>query len=301
MASPNYEWRWRCAGAAKRDFGVPQWRGEDLSGKTILVHAEQDVGDMIQFVRYVPMLDARGATIVLEVPRSLMPLLGDIDGVTAMIGRGEPHPPIDLHCPLMSLPFAFGTTLAAIPAALPYLHAPAERVAAWRARLPARGKLRVGLVWSGKPPHRKDRSRELDFERLAPVLAQSNVEFVSLQREVRAADKMALHKAAVLRPDLRHADFADIAALIETLDLVIAVDSAVAHLTGALAKPVWLLLPFGPDWRWMLDRDDSPWYPGARLFRQPGIGDWGSVVQRLGEALASLAATRQTPDSYIYL
>jgi hypothetical protein len=271
-----------------------------LAGKTILLHAEQGFGDTIQFVRYVPMLAARGAKIVLEVPDSLMPLLGDIDGVIAMISRGQPHPPIDLHCPLMSLPLAFGTTLATIPATVPYLRAPAERVEAWRARMPASDKLRVGLVWSGKPTHRNDHNRSLVFERLAPLLAQPDVDFVSLQREVREADAAALQDAtSVLRPDLDQADFADTAAIVATLDLVIAVDTAVAHLTGATAKPLWLLLPYCPDWRWMLDRTDSPWYPGARLFRQPRIGDWDSVIGRVAEALASFVATRHTPVTFL--
>ncbi|HMJ41192.1 MAG TPA: glycosyltransferase, partial [Pseudolabrys sp.] len=301
----EYEWRWKRAGNAPRDFGVPQWRGEDVSGtslagKTILLHAEQGFGDTIQFVRYLPTLAARGAKIVLEVPDSLMPLIGDIDGVIAMISRGQPHPPIDLHCPLMSLPLAFGTTLATIPATVPYLRAPAERVEAWRARLPASGKLRVGLVWSGKPTHRNDHNRSIAFAQLAPVLAVPNIDFVSLQRDVRETDAPALQNAAaVLRPDLDQADFADTAAIIETLDLVIAVDTAVAHLTGALAKPLWLLLPLCPDWRWLLDRTDSSWYPGARLFRQPRIGDWDSVIGRVAEGLASFAATRDTPVTYL--
>jgi tetratricopeptide (TPR) repeat protein len=297
----SYEWRWKRAGNAPRDFGVPQWRGENVSGKTVLLHAEQGFGDTIQFVRYVPMLAARGAKIVLEVPDSLRPLLGETDGVIAILSRGQPYPTIDLHCPLMSLPLAFGTTPEAVPASMPYLRAPADRIDAWRAKLPASGKLRVGLVWSGKPSHRNDHNRSIAFARLAPLLAQDSVNFVSLQREVRDTDKTALSTSAVLRPDLDSADFADTAAIIETLDLVIAVDTAVAHLSGARGKPLWLLLPFSPDWRWMLDRDDSPWYPAARLFRQPRIADWGSVIARLRETLASLAATRQTRGDITYL
>lgn len=290
---PNYEWRWRRAGADTRDFSAPQWRGEALAGKTILLHAEQGFGDSIQFLRYLPLVAAKGARIILELPDSLMPLLGSRDGVAAIVSRGQSLPPFDLHCPLMSLPLAFGTTLATIPAAVPYLQAPPERVAAWRAQLPRNAVPRVGLVWSGKPSHRNDHNRSLAFARLAPLLAQANVEFVSLQRDVRDTDKAALENAAILRPDF--ADFADTAAVIETLDLVVAVDTAVAHLAGALAKPLWLLLPFCPDWRWMLDRADCPWYPSARLFRQPRPGDWDSVIKGLCEALASLTATRHTP------
>jgi tetratricopeptide (TPR) repeat protein len=297
----NYEWRWKRAGNAPRDFGVSQWRGEDISGKMVLLHAEQGFGDTIQFVRYAPLLAARGAKIVLEVPDSLRPLLGAIDGVVAIISRVQPHPAIDLHCPLMSLPLALGTTLETVTASVPYMRTPADRIEAWRAKLPASGKLRVGLVWSGKPSHRNDHNRSIAFERLGPLLAQKDVDFVSLQREVRDADKAALEKSAVLRPDLDTADFADTAAIIDTLDLVITVDTAVAHLTGAMGKPLWLLLPFSPDWRWMLNRDDSPWYPTAQLFRQPRIADWDSVIAGLREALASLASTRQTHGEIAYL
>jgi hypothetical protein len=267
-------------------------------GQTILLHAEQGFGDTIQFVRYVPLLAARGAKIVLEIPDSLRPLLDKLDGVVAIIGRGEPHAPIDWHCPLMSLPHAFGTTLKTVPASLPYLRAPADRIESWRAKLPATGKLRVGLVWSGKPSHRNDHNRSIAFGRLAPLLAQNGVDFISLQRDVRDADRAALSSSTVVRPDLDTADFADTAAIIETLDLVIAVDTAVAHLTGAMGKPLWLLLPFSPDWRWMLNRSDSPWYTSARLFRQPKIADWDSVIAALGEALASEASKRQTGGDF---
>ncbi len=264
-----------------------------MAGKTILLHAEQGFGDSIQFLRYLPLVAAKGARIVLELPDSLVPLLGAGDGVAAIVRRGQSLPPFDLHCPLMSLPLAFGTTLATIPAAVPYLQAPPERVAAWRAQMPRTAVPRVGLVWSGKPSHRNDHNRSLALARLAPLLAQANVEFVSLQHDVRDTDKAALDNAAILRPDFT--DFADTAAVIETLDLVVAVDTAVAHLAGSLAKPLWLLLPFCPDWRWMLDRTDCPWYPSARLFRQPRLGDWDSVIEGLCEALASFAATRHTP------
>lgn len=291
----EYEWRWKRAGNEPRDFGAPQWRGEDISGKVILLHAEQGFGDTIQFVRYLPMLTERGAKVVLEVPDSLVPLIGDIDGVVAIISRGQPHPPVDMHCPMMSLPLAFGTTLATIPASVPYLRAPRERIYTWRARLPASGRLRVGLVWSGKPSHRNDHNRSIALEHLAPILARTDIDFVSLQHEVREKDKAALEKSAMRQPDLARADFADTAAIIDGLDLVIAVDTSVAHLAGAMNKPLWLLLPFSPDWRWMLGRNDSPWYPSARLFRQPRIGGWDSVIDALHEALASLAATRDTP------
>lgn len=291
----GYEWRWRRqSGPERRDFAQPVWRGEPLEGKTILLHAEQGFGDTIQFVRYVPLVAARGGRVVVEVPDSLKPLVASMSGaVVAVVGRSESLPPFDVHCPLMSLPLAFGTTLATIPAAVPYLRAPPERLEIWRTRLPPQPGLRVGLVWSGKPTHRNDHNRSLAFERLAPVFAVEGVRFVSLQREYRAADLPALDACpAVQRLDEAFSEFADTAAAVEQLDLVISVDTAVAHLAGALGKRVWILLPAVPDWRWLLAREDSPWYPTARLFRQPQLGDWDSVIARLGEELSALAAHR---------
>ena len=233
------------------------------------------------------MVIAKGGKVVLEIPDSLMPLLGRTDGVLAMVKPGAALPPFDLHCPLLSLPLAFGTTLATIPAEVPYLHVPAERAMKWRSALPAAGRPRVGLVWSGKPSHKNDHNRSIALQRLAPLLSASGVDFVSLQREYRAADLAALAAFPnLLRLDAALADFADTAAVVEALDLVITVDTAVAHLAGALGKPVWLLLSSIQDWRWLQRRDDSPWYPTARLFRQPEIGDWDSVIARVARELA---------------
>ena len=284
----GYEWRWRRAqGEAPREFDVPQWRGEEPHGKTILLHAEQGFGDTVQMVRYVPSVAARGATVILEAPDALLPLLARLDGVTQLMGRGDALPRFDLHCPLMSLPLAFGTTLATIPALVPYLRAPTERVAAWRTRLPV-GR-RVGLVWSGKPSHKNDRNRSILFAQLKPILAQPGVSFVSLQREVRAADVAGLAQwPNLVRIEEALADFADTAAVIEQLDLVIAVDTAVAHLAGALGKPVFVLISYIQDWRWLAGRADSPWYPTARIFRQPAPGDWDSAIAAAARALAAL-------------
>jgi tetratricopeptide (TPR) repeat protein len=288
---PGYEWRWQRAGARPRDFAQSQWRGEDLRGKTILLHAEQGFGDTIQFARYIPMVAARGAKIILEVPQALMPLLAGIAGVTAMVARGAALPPFDLHCPLMSLAGAFGTRLATIPADMPYLHVPLERIEAWRTRLPKTERLRVGLAWSGKPSHANDHNRSLSLSQLALLLAVPGIEFISLQREYRDADLAALEDFPALRRlDDSLADFADTAAAIAQLDLVIAVDTAVAHLAGALGKPLWLLLPFMVDWRWLIGRKNSLWYPGAKLFRQPKIGDWDSVIARLCGEIAAYKA-----------
>ena len=288
----GYEWRWRRDNAPSREFAQPQWRGEDLHGKTILLHAEQGFGDTIQFLRYVPMVAGLGAKIILELPDSLVPLLDTIDGVVAIVSRDQAHPPFDLHCPLLSLAVTFGTTLATIPAPLPNLRAPAERIEKWRARLPRNEAHRIGIVWSGKPTHNNDHNRSIALARLAPLLSMPGFKFISLQSEIRDADLPLLAKLpALLRLEEEIADFADTAAVIAELDLVIAVDTAVAHLAGSLGKPVWILLPYVLDWRWMLDREDSPWYPSARLFRQTVIGDWDSVIARLGQELARAAKT----------
>jgi tetratricopeptide (TPR) repeat protein len=284
---PKFESRWHTSDVSSRQrFPQPLWLGDDsLAGKTILLYAEQGLGDAIQFVRYVPLVAARGGKVVLAVHAELKPLLRGLAGA-GVFGEGEPLPGFDLRCPLLSLPLAFGTTLETIPAQIPYLEAPPERLARWTPRLPP-GSRRVGLVWSGNPAHQNDRNRSIAFERLAPLLSVAGVQFVSLQKDVRESDAQALRRqpgVVDLGPALD--DFADAAAVVSQLDLVITVDTAAAHLAGAMGKPVWILLPFSPDWRWLLDREDSPWYPSARLFRQPTIDDWASVVTRVAQELA---------------
>jgi hypothetical protein len=254
-----------------------------LSGKTILLYAEQGVGDCLQFARYAPLVARRGARVLLAVHRELKALLSNL--ADAVFAEGEPLPPFDLRCPLLSLPLAFGTTLATIPDNVPYVHADAEQVARWQTRLGPSGSLRVGLAWSGNPAHKNDYRRSLAFDCLAPVLALPDVQFVSLQKKVRPADAERLRRSPLIDLAAELNDFADTAAVVASLDLVIAVDTAVAHLAGAMGKPTWVLLPFSPDWRWLLDRDNSPWYPTARLFRQPRIGDWASVIARVAEEL----------------
>jgi Tfp pilus assembly protein PilF len=285
---PAYEWRFKDkeVGLPPRDFAQPQWRGDaPLHGRTILLHAEQGFGDTIQFVRYAPMVAARGAKVVLEVQRPLHALLDGMAGVSTTVCRGDALPEFDLHCPLPSLPLAFATTLDSMPAQVPYLSAPAERIAAWQARLPS-GAPRVGLAWSGNPRHKNDRDRSVAFASLAPLIAGSGMNFVSLQKDPRETDTHALRQCAnVVHVAAELHDFADTAAVISLLDLVITVDTSVAHLAGALGKPVWILLPTTVDWRWLLDREDSPWYPTARLFRQIRIGDWGAVIARVGVEL----------------
>jgi tetratricopeptide (TPR) repeat protein len=277
--------------ARRRGFGRPLWLGEfPLHRKTILLHAEQGLGDTIQFARYAPLLARLGGKVALEVPAELLTLLGRLDGVADVVARGAPLPAFDLHCPMGSLPLALATEVATIPAAIPYLKASDERVAQWRARLAQLPSPRVAIAWSGRASHPNDRNRSLALARLAPLFALERVSFVSVQRELSDADAATLAGApriTAVGAQLR--DFDDTAAVLGLADLVIAVDTAVAHLAGALGCPTWILLPFSPDWRWMLGRDDSPWYPTARLYRQPAPGDWDSVIARLREDVAGLA------------
>jgi len=287
----EYEWRWLDGSPVHRLPGKP-WLGEgSLAGKTIVLHNEQGFGDTIQFVRYVPAVAALGARVILQVQPALVPLLQGFPGVAELVAEGDPLPAFDCHCPLMSLPLAFRTSLATIPPA-PYLRADPERSAAWRARLDASptggGRPRIGVAWSGSTWHRNDRNRSLKLEQLGPLLA-GDASFVCLQKDLREADRATLAALPqLLDVSGELASFADTAALIDNLDLVISVDTAVAHLAGALGKPVWLLLPYSPDWRWLLARADSPWYPGMRLFRQPAMRDWGGALAELGAALAAL-------------
>lgn len=290
----HYEWRWErdVLVAAKRNFPQPQWRGDTaIAGKTILVYAEQGLGDTIQFCRYVPMLTNAGARVVLEVQPPLHELMAaSLEGVQ-IVDKGSSLPTFDLHCPLLSLPLAFGTRLETIPAAEAYLRAPAERLAAWQARLGAAQGPRVGLVWSGNARHERDGERSIALQALLPLM-DVGAAFVSLQKEIRAEDRAILQA----RGDIFHfgdelKDFSDTAALVAQLDLVISVDTSVAHLAAALGKPTWILLTYIPDWRWLLARDDSPWYPTARLFRQDATKAWDGVIARVGDALADFAGS----------
>ncbi len=286
----EYEWRWKTPQMAADAPRVPQpqWRGEAAPGRTLLIHAEQGFGDALQFCRYATLAAASGLRVVLEVQQSLVRLLSTLAGVERVVARGAKRPTFDLHCPMLSLPLALGTTVDTIPAPGPYLHADASEAAAWRTRLGAdRGGPLVGIVWAGDPCLHSpalaavDRRRSLAPEQLAPLLELAGPRFVSLQRSgARAAPNLKLL-------DLMHEveDFADTAALIAGLDLVISADTAVAHLAAAMGKPVWLLNRFGPCWRWLLGRRDSPWYPTLRLYRQPSPGDWGAVIAEVARDL----------------
>jgi len=288
---PLYEWRWqRFDGIApQRTFSQPLWRGDfDIQDKTIFIYAEQGLGDTIQFCRYAKLAADRGAKVILEVPVLLQALMTSLEGVQQLNKQGDPLPPFDCHCPLLSMPLAFNTKLSGIPAGIPYLHAPKDAINHWTSMLGERRSLRVGLAWAGNPDHRNDRNRSMKLIELLP-LNGSGVELFSLQKEMPRAEAVILAATPSIKNiGLRFGDFTDTAAAIALMDVVITVDTAIAHLAGALGKPVWILLPFAPEWRWLQDRADSPWYPTARLFRQTRMGDWLSVVDTVGKELHNL-------------
>jgi tetratricopeptide (TPR) repeat protein len=285
-----YEWRKkRDQPTAARIFPQPLWLGEkNIGGKTLFLHWEQGFGDTIQFCRYARLLEARGAEVIMSVQPPLRGLLKQIGPTIQIIGPDQVPADFDYHCPLLSLPLAFGTTLESIPAEPQYLKADDELRAAWSARLPPKTKPRIGVVWSGSIGHKNDRNRSIELEQLLPIFNPA-AEWICLQNEVREKDAAALRqdgRIVFLGDDLR--DFSDTAALLDLMDLVITVDTSVAHLAGAMGKPVWILLPYNSDWRWLLDREDSPWYPSARLFRQQQFGNWQGVIDRVKGELQSM-------------
>jgi tetratricopeptide (TPR) repeat protein len=289
----QFEWRWRLASMTPRDFTQPRWQGEPLAGKTILLHAEQGAGDNIQCLRFVPQVAALGGRLVLELPQALTHLATRLDGGGGIIVQGEPLPAFDVHCAFMSLPRVLGTTLATLPAQVPYLHADPAAIERWAGLLAGTGSgLKVGIAWAGNPRHAGDRRRSVALERLAPILDVTGVRFYSLQVGERAGDLARLPPDEIVDLSPRLTSFAETAAALAHLDLVIAVDTSVVHLAGALGRPCWVMLPYSPDWRWLLDREDSPWYPSLRLFRQPAPDDWDGVIARVAEALAARAAPR---------
>jgi tetratricopeptide (TPR) repeat protein len=289
----KYEARWRRTGMpALRSRRQPLWLGEyPLAGKTVLLHAEQGFGDTIQFARYVPLLAAAGPKkIVLEVQSELTALLARLAGDATLIARGEALPPFDVHCPLGSLPLAMGTDFTDVPAPIPYLSADGGAVAKWSARLGAIERPRIALAWSGNAGHYNDHNRSIPFPRLVPLLGLP-ARFISVQRDLRQEDAERLAaepRVTHLGGDLEN--FTDTAAVLAQCDLVIGADTAVAHLAGAMGRPLWVLIPFAPDWRWTLNGETSPWYPAARLFRQTALGDWDNVVARVAAELQRFAA-----------
>jgi tetratricopeptide (TPR) repeat protein len=290
----EYESRWRARQLrlAKRKFSQPLWQGEPLEGARILLHAEQGLGDTMQFVRYVPLVAARGGKVILEVQAGLQRLLDGTPGALEMVIRGQALPDFDWQCPLLSLPRAFQTGLQTIPADAPYLKADPVASEAWAQRL-ARTGLRIGVAWGGSATHPYEQYRSIPLAQLAPLMQVEGVTFYSLQKGPAAKQLQAMPAGMKLIDlDALQTDFADTAAIVANLDLVISIDTSVAHLAGAMGKPVWILLHCVPDWRWLLNREDSPWYPTARLFRQSAPGQWQDVVNRLERELQILVKSR---------
>jgi hypothetical protein len=292
----GYEWRCKHAHRLRigeaRNFTQPLWLGErPLAGKRLLLHGEGGLGDTIQFCRYATLCARLGATVLLEAHRPLIELLASLEGVSELISAGSTLPPFDYHCPLMSLPLAFHTTVQTIPAPGRYLHADPAKVARWRSMLGEPRCARIGVVWSGNP-NNPNRARSIA---LADWVAHLSPQFqyFRLQTEVSEADEAALDSSeSIFSFDDDLLDFANTAALCECLDLVISVDTSIAHLSGALGRPTWVLLPFSPDWRWMLGREDSPWYPTVKLYRQETSGSWSSVFERVAADLRGQFAAR---------
>ncbi|MSO69191.1 MAG: tetratricopeptide repeat protein [Alphaproteobacteria bacterium] len=281
----EYEWRWKLERLPPPPVLAPPWTLDAPRGSSVLLNTKQGFGDTIQFTRFAPLLVERGHRVVLEVREPLCRLLeGALPGVEIIV-RGAKIGPVDRQIALMSVPRVLGTTLNTIPANVPYLAADAGAVARWRARLDHK-RSKIGLVWRGSATHGKDRARSLDPALLAPIFGVDGVQLVSLQKVPRPGDLDVIPRLGRLEDWTAELDdFAETAALIAALDLVITVDTSVAHLAGALAKPFWVMLPHVPDWRWLLAREDSPWYPTARLFRQTRLDDWEGVIQRVGTAL----------------
>lgn len=282
----EYEWRWRMKdGFPNRFSDCPLWDGsQDISGKTLLVYAEQGFGDVIQFIRYIPLISRLGANVIVECQKELVSLLSGVEGVSKVHGSGEPLTDFDLQSPILSLPYLLGTDIATIPGSIPYIRPEKSLVDKWRASMSRYegADMKVGLAWAGKPSHKRDLHRSFPLSVYEPLAGFKNITFISLQKGDAAVDARYQPEGMnLVEPMGEVTDFSDTAALIENLDLVISADTAVAHLAGAMGKPVWTLLPYAPDWRWLLDRSDSPWYPTMKLFRQSKPMDWADVIRRI--------------------
>ena len=292
---PEYEWRWQIKqlNCQRRHFSQPLWDGQPLAGKTILLYAEQGLGDTTQFVRYVPLVKERGGRVVLECQAPLLPLLADYPGVDLVLVQGEPLPAFEVQAPLLSLPGILCTTLDSIPARIPYLRADPERTHSWRKKLEALGGLKVGIVWQGNPQFSGDRQRSIPLRHYEALARVEGVRLVSLQKGP-AANQLGTLAAPfpVLDLGAQLETFNDTAAVLKNLNLLISSCTSVPHLAGAMGVPVWLALSLVPDWRWLLQRADTPWYPHHRLFRQSRPGDWSEVFERIATALRGLVATR---------
>ncbi len=293
----EYAWRWKCKEFQPRSFPQPRWDGSALSGRTILLYAEQGLGDTLQFIRYARLLKDRGATVLFECPGPLLRLLGNNRDIDRLVATGDVHPEFDVHAALLDLPGILGTSLKNIPATTPYLTADPSLVAAWTqelANLPGR---KVGIIWRGKPRRHYDPLRSVALRQFEPLARVPGVHLVSMQKGAGAGEVAALADVFPVldidaRLDEQHGPFMDTAAIMKCVDLVISVDTAAAHVAGALSVPVWILLPYAADWRWLRDRDDSPWYPSARLFRQTRPGDWSELFERVCGALTQVRGSR---------
>ncbi len=289
----EYRWFWSLKGPYHR-FERPLWEGEDIAGKTLFLHAGSGFGDALQFIRYAPFIAARGTKVIIGCRREIASLLRGADGVSRVVTEGESLPPFDVQSSLFRLPIIFDASRDNIPANVPYLSLSPDIVAQWKAAMPAAsGKMRIGLVWRGGHHFGMYRQRALPPYLLDEWSDVPNAEFYSLQmRDARAKGEDMPLTLQLIDPTPGIRDFLDTAAIIENLDLVISVDTAVAHLAGALGKPVWTLLPFVPDWRWLLEREDSPWYPTMRLFRQASRGDWSTVIANVHNDLEAITSQR---------
>jgi tetratricopeptide (TPR) repeat protein len=289
----EYEWRWQRAQARSRPFAQPRWDGSPLQGRTILLYMEQGLGDMMQFIRYAPLVKERGGTVLVECPGILLSLFRTCAGIDQLIAEGQPLPPFDVQAPLMSLPALLGTPLDRVPARIPYLAADPQRVESWRHKLEPLRAFKIGIVWQGNPHFQWDRHRSIPLAHFAPLAEIDDVRLISLQKgagieQLRTCGFPVTELAAEL--DIDGAAFADTAAIMTQLDLVITADTAAGHLAGALGVPVWVALSRIADWRWLCDRSDSPWYPSLRLFRQTTLGDWPGVFTRMAQEVRRLLA-----------
>jgi Flp pilus assembly protein TadD len=309
---PEFEWRWRCPGPPRPPFPQPYWDGSNLAGKTILLHTEQGFGDAIQFIRFAPLVKRQGCRVMLRCTDNLARLLATCPGIDQVVLYGADVPPFDVQITLMSLPAVLGTTLETIPAEVPYLSVHPEWVERRRRDLASISGFRIGIVWQGNRYHRSDLQRSIPLAQFEPLAKLPGVRLISLQKGAGTEQVAALkgrfpviELADLGAPPI--VDYYDTAAIVQNLDMVIMIDSSVAHLAGALAKPVWVALPFAAEWRWMTQREDTPWYPTMRLFRQPTPGDWPSVFERMAATLRPLlahspadppaAAPRPTPSA----
>jgi len=286
----EYEWRWKTKEFAPRPLTQPRWDGSRLDGKTILLYAEQGLGDTLHFIRYAALVKERGGTVVVESQPALLRLLARSPGIDRLVAADAPLPPFDVYTPLLSLPLLFGTAAETVPAEVPYVFAEPALEQRWREELGILAGFKIGINWQGNPQHKKDRQRSFPLVRLAPLAQVPGVKLISLQKGAGAEQ---LHQAGAPlgvmdlenRLDEAAGPFMDTAAVMKNVDLVVTSDTATAHLAGALGVPVWVALPFAADWRWQADRPDSPWYPTMRLFRQTRPGDWESVFEAMTQAL----------------